>query len=50
MRSVNMLEAKTDLSRLLESRGAGREDEIVIARLTFFPVLSTNRTVRFSSK
>ena len=32
MRSVNVLEAKTHLSRLLESLESGREEEIVIAR------------------
>lgn len=32
MRSVNVLEAKTTLSRLLESLESGREEEIVIAR------------------
>jgi prevent-host-death family protein len=32
MRTVNMLEAKTSLSRLVESVEAGEEAEIVIAR------------------
>lgn len=32
MRAVNILDAKTNLSRLLESLESGREDEIIIAR------------------
>lgn len=32
MRAVNVLEAKTNLSRLLESLESGREEEIIIAR------------------
>jgi prevent-host-death family protein len=32
MRAINVLEAKTNLSRLLESLESGREEEIVIAR------------------
>jgi prevent-host-death family protein len=32
MDAVNMLEAKTQLSRLVEAIESGREDEIVIAR------------------
>ena len=32
MRSVNILDAKTNLSRLLESLESGKEDEIIIAR------------------
>jgi len=32
MRSINVLEAKTHLLRLLESLESGREEEIVIAR------------------
>lgn len=32
MHRVNVLEAKTNLSRLLESLESGREEEIVIAR------------------
>lgn len=32
MRSVNILDAKTHLSRLLESLESGQEEEIVIAR------------------
>ena len=32
MQCVNMFEAKTNLSKLVESIEAGREDEVVIAR------------------
>ena len=32
MQSVNMFEAKTNLSRLVEAIESGREDEVVIAR------------------
>ncbi len=32
MQSVNMFEAKTNLSKLVEAIESGREDEVVIAR------------------
>ena len=51
MRIINMLEAKTSLSRLVEAVESGAESEIVIARngkpaARLVPVATTQRTAR----